>query len=773
MRRNNLKKAITLWILTATLTAVHVRVQAIPSKDREVHAVHPLFDLTTPAGSPFPSDRFTVADPEQNTGRRVALPMPADCVANRSECEEITLLNLLDGFNQHPRLSIPFDGDIDLSTATSDNIFLVALGARRDRHHDGRRCDGYHRGDDCHEHEKCNDDEGGEHESGVGRIVGINQIVWDPATHTLHARSDEALEEHSRYVLVVTRRVLDASGNPVEPSPEFERYRHDLRHSSDPEARWYSHQLITAEWAARRAGVYHRDITALSIFHTQSSTYLLRRIHDQIFAAPAPAPADFNIGPGSSRAVYPLSSITTVTFNRQLTTGPALSPQVMDLFPVPLIPGAIDCVALGRYESPDYMVHPGEYIPEIATRTGVPVQQGTNTIYFNLYLPSGPMPANGWPVAIAGHGNNQHKNFNIDSSTSIPASHGLALIAINAVGHGQGPLSTLTITRTDGTTVTVPAGGRGRDQNGDGPIGGNEGAASTGIRRLKDRSDAAIQTSADLMQLVRVIQAGVDVDGDGRPDLDASWVTYYGHSFGAIYGMGFVAATPEIRAGVFSAIASPILEINSRNPVARPNVGTLLGARTPSLLNSAFGVTMIDGVSVSPGPTFNENQPLRNLPPVVNTIPSAIAIQQFLERSAWLGRTGDPEAFAPLLRRRPPPGVPARPVLIQMARGDQNTQNPGTSEIVRTGALEDRTSLYRHDLFYPTVPPSGTQKNPHGFCIVLRATLMPWQPIVVGAQQQIAQFLASDGAITIVPTPAEYWEVPVAGPLPEDFGYIP
>ena len=54
-------------------------------------AVHPLFDLSTPARSPFPSDRFTVADSRQNTGRRVALPLPDDCVANASDCNDVTV----------------------------------------------------------------------------------------------------------------------------------------------------------------------------------------------------------------------------------------------------------------------------------------------------------------------------------------------------------------------------------------------------------------------------------------------------------------------------------------------------------------------------------------------------------------------------------------------------------------------------------------------------------------------------------------------------------
>lgn len=108
--------------------------------------------------------------------------MPADCVANRSDCDDITVLNELDGFNQH--VSIPFDGDIDLATATSDNIFLVEVPESADEPAVGASCD--------------TDDVEGDSEPTVGRRVGINQIVWGVETRTLHARTDEALQEHAR-----------------------------------------------------------------------------------------------------------------------------------------------------------------------------------------------------------------------------------------------------------------------------------------------------------------------------------------------------------------------------------------------------------------------------------------------------------------------------------------------------------------------------------------------------------------------------------------------
>src|SRR5262245_9149785 len=72
-----------------------------------VQAVHPVFDLATatqnpdPAAltkSPFPSDRFTVADPSQNTGLRVNLPLP-DPATHLSDYHDTQVLNTLDGFN--------------------------------------------------------------------------------------------------------------------------------------------------------------------------------------------------------------------------------------------------------------------------------------------------------------------------------------------------------------------------------------------------------------------------------------------------------------------------------------------------------------------------------------------------------------------------------------------------------------------------------------------------------------------------------------------------
>src|SRR5688572_4113557 len=101
MRRTHLKRAITFLasgVVAAALAVVSVRAQASSQGEAGVQTVHALFDLTSPSGNPFPSDRFTTLDTNQNTGRRVNLPLP-DCGAFPSDCEDIEVLNTLDGFN--------------------------------------------------------------------------------------------------------------------------------------------------------------------------------------------------------------------------------------------------------------------------------------------------------------------------------------------------------------------------------------------------------------------------------------------------------------------------------------------------------------------------------------------------------------------------------------------------------------------------------------------------------------------------------------------------
>jgi Bacterial virulence factor lipase N-terminal len=341
------------------------RLQFAILEDRCVPSTFAAFDLDTPDGGPFPSDLFTVADSSQLTNRRINLPLP-DAASRPSDYADLNVINTLDGFNSQPRLSVPFTGPIDPATVTSRTVLLIKLGDTTDPLDRG------------------------------GDVVGVNQVVWDVATNTLHVESDELLEQHTRYALVVTRGVRDADGEPVRPSDEFRAFRRGLNfgQANDPDLKEYRKDLLTALRAARRAGVPARDFVTASVFTTMSVTATLEQMRDQIHGD-TPAPADFLLGTGGARTVFDLSGMSSITFDRQTSVSGPLSPVSMPLSVVRAIPGAVGTVAFGKYVSPDYQLHPGEYIPAVGTGTGTPVIQQMNEVYFNLFLPAGSAPAGG------------------------------------------------------------------------------------------------------------------------------------------------------------------------------------------------------------------------------------------------------------------------------------------------------------------------------------------------------------------------------------------
>src|SRR5262249_58083247 len=97
--------------------------------------------------------------------------------------------------------------------------------------------------------------------------------------------------------------------------------------------------------------------------------------------------------------------------------------------------------------------------------------------------------------------------------------------------------------------LILAAGGRGLDVDGDGRIGRAEGVspAIRGPLALIGSRDGLHPTVADLMQLIRAIRHGVDIDGDGQPDLDGTPIYYAGQSFVGIYGTLLMTVDPLTR----------------------------------------------------------------------------------------------------------------------------------------------------------------------------------------------------------------------------------
>lgn len=733
----NWRKPVALVIVTAGLSFA------------DYPEVHARFDLSTPAGSPFPSDRFTVTDSTQYTGRRVNLPLP-DCQANPSDCEDLTVINNLDGFNIEPLLSIPFDGPIDPASVTKKSVFILRLTGRSD----GDR--------DC------------------GEIAGINQVIWDPEALTLHGKPGKYLCQDTRYALFVTRGVRSQAGVPVEASAAFRRLLEKNAHNE------YERELQAAMEDAARSGIRRSDIVAASVFTTQSVTAILEKIRDQIHST-IPAPADFNLGPDGQRTIFALNQIGSVTLNQQIGDSPSrFSASAVRIDLLGSTPGVVSRIAFGKYRSPDYQVHPGEFIPAVGTRTGVPLVQMIDDVYFDLYLPSGEKPGAGWPVAILGHGGGSNKEFGLPRSAASLAARGIASIVINAAGHGGGPLGTLTVKPYTGAPITVSAGGRGVDQNGDGTIDASEGRYAAPPRRFAvDDRDASLQTVADLIELVRVIEVGMDADGDGLRDLDPQRIYFFGQSYGASFGIIFTAVEPNVGAAVFISPGAAPTSAQRLSPGGRTQTGILLAARIPSLANFP-GVANVEELPIAQ-PHFNENLPLRKgfsykvllddrtesiiQSPVVNTVPGSMKIQEVLDWREWVMQSANSIAYAVHLRKNPLPGVPAKRIIIQTGKGDETLPNPGIAAISRAGDLPDRITFYRNDLAF--AEDSAVPKDPHTFAFRLDSADPLVASISRGVQEQMAAFFASDGRQVLQPQPSRFFETPIVLPLPVTLSFIP
>lgn len=701
-------------------------VQTAPAAAAEPVSVR--FDLSDPAGSPFPSDRFTLRDWSNLTLRRVNLPRP-DCALQPSECEDLDLLNALDGFSTQPRITVPFTGAIDPASVDSRTVYLVNLGDTLSFR-------------------------------GFGQRVGINQVVWDPATLTLAFESDELLAQHSRYLLVVTDGVKDAAGRPIVPGAFG---RSVERPAGAGPAVEFLRELRDAARAHRGAG--HR-VVAATLFTTQSITADLEKIARRIKQS-QPAPVDFMLGRDAAgapaRTVFPVATLTNAVFTRQTGTAPAFAaPVAANLSVLGLVPGAVDQVAYGSFDSPYYLTSDA-ILPPTGTLWGEPLVQRINRLLFVLYLPAGPRPAAGWPVTIfhhAGgsttlHGGSQWR------LASMLASRGIAMIAFHAVGYGGGPLGTVRVQRSDGPDLVLDAGGRGTDADGNGIIDGSEGHVPQPPRgALIGNRDGRRQGAVDALQLVRQIEAGIDVDGDGQPDLDASRISMLGQSNGSNSAAMALAVDPNVRLGVLNVAGGSFTEA-FRFTGGRALLGSLLAARVPSLIN-------VGGPS---GLEFNENMPLRDLPPVTNTVPGAMAVARVLDRYEWMQQSGNGVAYAPYARAQPLRGQAPKAVLLQFVKGDRSTPNPMNMALVRAGDLADRTTLYRHDLAFAGNP--ALPKDGHTF--LTSGIVVPgWVDIALAAQRQIAVFLASNGATTIDPDDAgALFEVPIPLPLPETLDFIP
>ena len=680
-----------------------------------------LFDPATPATGPFPTDYLTVSDPQQKTGMRLNLPLP-DCGRQYTACQETGQFEQMDGYSLRARVTVRFSGPVNTATLRN-GMFYVALN-------------------------NLTSEEPGIHKN--GEMVPVDQVVYDPLTNTAYAKPFAALDQHRRYALVVTDAVQDASGAAVAADAGFQAC---LQGGTG-----YCASLGTALGGLAPAFAPRR-IVGGSVFTTESATAWLEHARDTLrYVQPFVIPAQ-------PQSIFQIANLSGIVLNEQVGVHPPAFTTLSLPINQALLAG-LGSVVIGSYASPNFL-GPDQTIPPNPTLPQLEVPASINQVGFNALLPSSPKPAAGYPVVIFGHGFGDSRFGGPTAVAPTLARAGFAVIAIDAVGHGFGPLSSVTFIDNAGNKTTVNAQGRGIDLNGDGVIEAEEGCnlivpVAYGLR------DCFRQTVVDLMQLARLIRGGLDLDGDGVPDLDGGHIYYAGESLGGMYGAIFTALDPDVRAAALNVGGATTVDIARWSPAYTAVSNQVLGMRIPSLLNA--------------GSTYNQDYVLPGQAPHTITVPGAVDIQNAFEAIEWLGNSGDPIAYAPHLQLSPLAGMTARPVLMQFARGDMTTTNPANSMLIRAAGLQNSTWEYRHDLARGLA--SDLPADPHPYLVLfvslngntIQLPGLDALSISLDAQGQIASFLQSDGQT--IPDPNQLSKIlfginlfQMPGTLPFDFGY--
>jgi hypothetical protein len=602
------------------------------------------FDPSRQDIGPFPNNTFTTADDRQRTGLRVALPMTG-CSARPSDCAEIGEINELDGFGTTPRITVRFSGAIQPETLR-ENVYVAwldpALTGRYNLYP-------------------------------AGKLTTVNELVWDPSTFTAYVKPDEMLEQSRTYLILVTDGVKDAAGDPVEASATF----------GNCAAGRGSAYCASLSRSMARVSAPGR-VVAASEFTTASVTAFLEAARVVV----RNTPTRFR----TTGAAIQLASVRSLTERQHVrAAGNRFNDFVLPLPGALLAQSGAGRIAFGSFRSPRFIDDRTLTIPQTGSAQAVEAR-GEEEIHFHAWLPRVPMPAGGYPVIIAGHGITDSK-FGMPTWVATATGAGVAVVAINARGHGYGPETVYRLTMNDGSVAEAPAPGRTLDVDGDGVYGPAEGCIAPSPRLTLILGDCVRQTSVDLLQLAHTIRDGIDFDGDGNRELNGEAVYYIGQSLGGAYGAMFSALEPNLRAAVFNVPPGSLAE--TLRTTARTDLKALFALsigslRQPSLLNDGAG--------------FADQLPLRNAPVSIRERAGATGLQDFFERMQWLGNVREPQHFAPYLKAATLPEVFVRPILLQMAYGDLQIPNQNTSAFGRAGFLHDSTSLYRHDWARAAVP---------------------------------------------------------------------
>ena len=288
------------------------------------------------------------------------------------------------------------------------------------------------------------------------------------------------LAEGTTYALVITDRI-----GGVKASPTFEALLGTGGDSKTMDARAVYQPLL--DWLDEPGGDERGDVVSAAVFTTQRATQIVPALRNGVLAAPAPVATNIV-------AMPPAAGMTVFT-------GAYMAP---------------------NFQSGDVPYRDGPS-GQIMVTGDTAVSQRMEPMRFGLSVPAGPVPANGFPIAIYAHGTGgDHLSFVDDGTAAALAAQGIAMISTDQVLHGP------------------------RNPSGDEQIDFFNVANPYAMR------DNALQGTADAFAQLRLAQGMSFADAGRTIRFDPTKVYFFGHSQGGLTGPGFVAFEPSLSGAVFS-----------------------------------------------------------------------------------------------------------------------------------------------------------------------------------------------------------------------------
>lgn len=521
--------------------------------------------------------------------------------------------------------------------------------------------------------------------------------------HPVDVRYDEArrvvallpafgfpLREHTTYAAVLTTKIRGRNGGNVLASEDFSRLREGANGPGAVGKAADVYLPVLAILEHEQDIVDRRVCAGVAVFRTQTITDDLR-LASEILDHLEP------------------SRVTTLAFftdDRDLCVDPRCRGDLDALLGAPH-PGYEDTPGM---DNPGGLAH--TWIKTVITRAsflspwfkkesirdpdygafvhgpdGRLLVQDWKELFFSLVIPKVERPG-GHPVALIQHGLNGRRDFVMVAANEL-AKHGIASIAIDAVGHGDryrcpalGPLLEGMCVPKDETFNYTGVPGQ------DGLPDPEFLSSTLGFFELfasgLSMRDNFRQTVVDLMWLTRLIKGGhLDLSAVGSPTLDGDHIFYIGDSLGGIIGGVFMTAEPLVRTGVLN--------------VAGGGIGPSLLVNSPGI-NGDYG-SLIQLAFSLPGDEITSTY------------------SQFVNLAQTILEAGDPINYAPYALKNPLAGGMPKNILQIEVMWDHLVPNSSNEALARAFGLPLLAPYYRQVPDLRTVDAPFTGKD--GFTAAL------------------------------------------------------